>query len=109
MGLPMHVVYAILCIAGTALPLTQFIPWLSQHGLNVPLLFSHATASEIAAFGWSDVLVTGVVVAVFIVAESVRLGMRRGWLALAGLLIGPSLALPLFLLLRECRIDRAHA
>jgi len=96
-----QIVYAILCVVGTVLPLAQFMPWLADHGLNLPLFFSHATATPIAAFGWSDLVVSGVVVAVFILIEGRRLGMRKAWVSLPGLIVGVSLALPLFLLLRE--------
>ncbi|WP_425293543.1 DUF2834 domain-containing protein [Lampropedia puyangensis] len=96
-----QIVYILLCIAGTALPLSQFIPWLSGHGLNVPILLQQATSSHIAAFAWADVLISGIVVAAFVLAEGSRLAMRRLWVPLSCLVVGPSLALPLFLLLRE--------
>jgi len=102
----MPLVYAVLCVLGTVLPLTQFIPWLATHGLNMPLLVQEALATPLSAFAWSDVLVSGVATAAFIMAEGRRLGMRRWWVPLAGLGVGPSLALPLFLLLRERHIQR---
>lgn len=97
----MKIFYFLLCIAGIALPLSQFIPWLSAHGLNMPLLIQLATSNEIAAFAWADVIITGIVVAVFVISEGRKLAMRRLWLPLSGLMIGPSLALPLFLFMRE--------
>lgn len=97
----MQTIYIILCIAGTALPLSQFVPWLSVHGLNVPLLLQLAISSHIAAFAWADVVISGIVVAIFVLAESRKLAMRGSWAPLAGLMVGPSLALPLFLFLRE--------
>ncbi len=97
----MRFVYLLLCIAGTALPLAQFVPWLSANGLNVPLLFQQATSSNIAAFAWADVLVSGLATIAFICAEGRRLRMRRLWVPLSCILVGPSLALPLFLLLRN--------
>ena len=97
----MQFIYIIFSIIGAALPLSQFIPWLSTHGLNIPLLLLQATSSNIAAFAWADVLVSGVVVFVFIIAEGRRLGMRRLWLPLSCLGVGPSLALPFFLFLRD--------
>lgn len=103
----MQIIYILLCIAGTALPLSQFVPWLAVHGLHVPLLLQQATSGNIAAFAWADVLVSGVVVAVFVVAEGRRLVMRRLWLPLSCLVVGPSLALPLFLLLRERHLAAA--
>ena len=97
----MRFVYLLLCIAGTALPLAQFVPWLSANGLNVPLLMQQATSSNIAAFAWADVLISGLATIALICAEGCRLRMRRLWLPLSTILIGPSLALPLFLLQRE--------
>lgn len=97
----MRVVYALLCVAGTLWPLAQFAPWLAAHGLDLPLLLRQAAATPVAAFAWSDVLVSGVAVVALVLAEGRRLGMRRWWLPLLGLGVGVSLALPWFLLLRE--------
>ncbi|WP_197430035.1 MULTISPECIES: DUF2834 domain-containing protein [Stenotrophomonas] len=94
-------VYLLLCIAGTALPLAQFVPWLIANGLNVPLLLQQATSSNIAAFAWADVLVSGLATIVLICVGGRRLRMRRLWMPLSSIVIGPSLALPLFLYLRE--------
>jgi len=102
-----QIIYILLCIAGAALPLSQFVPWLSAHGLNVPLLLQQATSSHIAAFAWADVLISGIVVAVFVLAEGRKLAMRRLWLPLSCLVVGPSLALPLFLFLRERHLAAA--
>lgn len=97
----MQLVYILLCIAGTALPLSQFVPWLAGYGLDVPLLLQQAVSTYIAAFAWADVLISGIAVVVFVLAEGRRLAMRRLWLPLSCLVVGPSLALPLFLFLRE--------
>lgn len=97
----MRFVYLLLCIAGTALPLAQFVPWLSANGPNVQLLLQQATSSNIAAFAWADVLISGLATIALICAEGRRLGMRRLWLPLSSITIGPSLALPFFLYLRE--------
>lgn len=102
----MQLIYLLLCIAGTALPLAQFLPWLPAHGLDVPLLLQ-ATSGSIAAFAWADVLVSGIAVAVFVVVEGRRLAVRLLWLPLSCLMVGLSLALPLFLLLRERHLARA--
>ena len=103
----MQIIYILLCIAGAALPLSQFIPWFSAHGLNVPLLLQQATSTYISAFAWADVLVSGIAVAVFVLAEGRRVAMRQLWLPLSCLAIGPSLALPLFLLLRDRHLSAA--
>ena len=31
-------VYLVLCAAGIVIPYTQLLPWLFEHGLNLPLL-----------------------------------------------------------------------
>jgi len=97
----MQIIYILLSIIGVILPLSQFVPWLSAHSLNVPLLLQQATSTHIAAFAWADVLISGITVVVFIIAEGRRLGMRQLWLPLSCIAIGPSLALPLFLFLRD--------
>lgn len=97
----MQRLYLVLCLLGTLLPLAALAPWLAGHGLAVPLLLRAAFSTPVSAFGWCDVLVSALAVIALVVAEGRRLGMRRPWLALLGLLVGVSLALPLFLLLRE--------
>ncbi|WP_264310697.1 DUF2834 domain-containing protein [Pseudomonas putida] len=103
----MQFIYLFLCLTGAALPLSQFFPWLAAHSLNVPLLLQQATSSNIAAFAWADVLVSGVAVVFFVIAEGRRLAIPRLWLPLSCLAVGPSLALPLFLLLRERHLAAA--
>ena len=58
-------IYIILCILGTVLPYSQFLPWLLENGLNLPRLFNEIATSRIAAFGWLDVIVSAVVLFVF--------------------------------------------
>jgi len=53
--------YLALCLAGTILPYTQFVPWLFEHGLDVPLFFNDMFANRISAFFATDVLVSAVV------------------------------------------------
>ncbi len=103
----MQLIYAILCIVGTVLPLARFIPWLAERGLDFPLFIQEAVANPIAAFAWSDVVVSAIVVVVFVLVEGRRLDMRHAWISLLGLSVGVSLALPLFLLLRERHLAAA--
>lgn len=102
----MQLVYLILCIAGAAWPLAQFVPWLAAQGLDLPLLIQQATAGHIAAFAWADVLVCGIAVIVLVIVEGRRIRMPGLWLPLVAIAVGPSLALPLFLLLRERHLAR---
>ena len=99
--------YSILCVIGTILPLSQFGPWLLEHGLAVPLLIHQAFATPVSGFAWMDVLVSAVVVLIFVVVEGRRLRMRLLWLPfLAMFTVGVSLALPLFLLMREFALEK---
>lgn len=104
--------YLALCLVGAALPLASFLPWLAEHGLHLRLMWQQIRSTPLSAFAWADVLVSGAVSIVFIIAESRRLRMRHGPLTLLGLCVGVSLALPLFLYLRERHLERranAHA
>ena len=94
--------YLVLCVLGVALPYWQIAPWLAAHGPDVPLLFRQLFENRVGAFFGMDVFVSAAALAVFVSAEGARLGLRRRWLPLLALLaVGVSLALPLFLYMRE--------
>jgi len=98
--------YLVLCFVGAALPYWQFVPWVMQHGLNLPLFVHELFANRISAFFGMDVLVSALVLIVFMRVESARLDIRERWLPVLVLLtVGVSLGLPLFLYLRESRLD----
>jgi len=97
----MQTVYAILCALGAVLPYSQFAPFLAEHGLNVPLIVGNAFATPLSGFAWWDVIVSALALLAFVFAEGRRLGIKRLWLPVAALVVGVSLALPLFLWLRE--------
>ena len=97
-------IYLVLCILGTVLPYSQFVPWVMENGLNLRLMIEQLFANRISAFFGLDVLVSALVLVVFIRRERV-LG-RVAWLPVLGLLsVGVSLALPLLLYLRERRLE----
>jgi hypothetical protein len=101
----MKIYYGLMCFAGALLPLAQFVPWLAEHGLALPLLLQSAFGSPISAFAWFDVLVSGLVLLPFMLVEGRRCGIPYLVLpVLALLVVGVSLALPLFLLMRELRL-----
>jgi carbon starvation protein CstA len=100
-------IYLVLCFAGAVLPYWQFVPWVMQNGLSVPLMFRELFAYRISAFFVMDVLVSAVVLIVFMRVESARLQVRRRWLPVLALLtVGVSLALPMFLYMRELRLEQ---
>ena len=100
-------VYLILCVVGVALPYTQFVPWLAENGLDLPLFFRQLFANRVGGFFGMDVFVSAAALLVFSLAEGSRLGLRGRWLtAAATLAVGVSLGLPLFLYLRERRLGQ---
>ena len=102
----MKLLYLIAAILGTALPLSQLIPFLKTHGLNLTLFFTLLFGNSVSAFFGMDVIVTSLVLWVFLFSEGRRLGMRHLWLyVICNLVIGVSLALPLFLLFRERALE----
>jgi len=99
--------YLSLCLLGFALPYSQFIPWVLEHGLDMPLFLRQLFANRISGFFGVDVLISAVTLIGFIRTEGARLKMRKLWLPLASvLLVGVSLGLPLFLYLRECDLQK---
>jgi hypothetical protein len=99
-------IYLSLCILGAAIPYSQFIPWVLENGLHLGLLVRQLFANRISAFFGLDVLVSSAVLLVFMRVEGRLLRMRFRWLPIVGLCaVGVSLALPLFLYLRERELE----
>jgi hypothetical protein len=102
---PKHV-YFVLCLAGIVLPYSQFIPFLREHGLNLGLFFQQLFANRISGFFGMDVIVSSLVLWVFVSVDGRRNRMRHLWAPIAGnLAVGVSLGLPLFLYMREARLE----
>lgn len=99
--------YLVLCFLGVLIPYWQFLPWAFQHGLNLVLFTHELFANRIGAFFGMDVVISAVVLLVFVRVENTRLAIRHRWLIPVALLtVGVSLALPLFLYLREIELER---
>lgn len=99
-------IYLILCIVGTVLPYSQFVPFLIENGLDVNFFLKQLFANRISVFFDMDVIVSSLVLWVFVYWEGSRLGMKNLWIYIASnLLVGVSLGLPLFLLMREYKLE----
>lgn len=99
--------YGVLSILGIVLPYSQFIPWLYENGLNIPLFLQEAGHSRIGAFAWMDVVVSVIVLIGFILYEGSKKGIRGLWFPIVGTLtVGVSFGLPLFLFIREIHLER---
>lgn len=99
--------YLGLCVAGTLLPYSQFLPFLREHGLDFRLFLEQLFANRIGSFFALDVVVSSVVLWALVFIEGRRAGMRHLWAPIvASLVVGVSLGLPLFLYMREQRLER---
>jgi Terpene cyclase DEP1 len=99
-------IYLILCFLGLILTYWQFLPWVAQNGLNMPLFFHQLFANRISAFFGMDVFVSAAALLVFMRTEGSKLHIPGRWLPITALIfVGVSLALPLFLYLRERELD----
>lgn len=96
-----------LAFLGTAVPYSAFLSFLREHGPSPAVFLDQLFANDVSAFfGWDVLLSSGVVIA-FVLVEGRRLGMKGLWIYVAGnLLVGVSLALPLFLYVREGVLTR---
>ena len=103
------IVYLILCIAGTVLPYSQFIPFLREHGLDISIFFQQLFANNISGFFGMDVIVSSLTLWFLVYTEGIRLKMRHLWIYIVcNLLVGVSLGLPLFLLMRQAKLDQSE-
>jgi hypothetical protein len=101
-------VYLLLCVMGAVLPYGELVPWVLRNGLKMQGFFQLLFANRVSAFFAMDVLVSSLVLWLFVRTEGKRLGVRRLWLPLLGLLtVGVSLGFPLFLYLREVALTQA--
>ena len=104
----MKILYLLAAILGAILPLSQLVPFLTTHGLDLKLFFTFLFSNGVSGFFGMDVIVSSFVLWIFVFAEGRRLGMRRLWVyVVCNLAVGVSLALPLFLLFRERTLDRS--
>jgi hypothetical protein len=99
-------IYLALCVAGTVLPYSQFIPFIREHGLDLGVFWEQLFSNRIGGFFGMDVFVSSVALWVLVLVEGRRAGVRRLWAPIAAnLAVGVSLGLPLFLYLRERRLE----
>jgi hypothetical protein len=98
--------YLALSFFGAALPCTQLAPWLATHGLDLPLFFRELFSTYVGGFFGMDVILSALVLFVFIRVEGRRLGMRHLWApVVATVAVGVSLGFPLFLYMRQVKLE----
>ena len=102
----MKTLYLIAAVLGTVLPVSQLIPFLQTHGLDLKLFFAFLFANNVSGFFGMDVIVSSLVLWLFVFSEGRRFRMRRLWVyVVCNLAVGVSLALPLFLFFRERTLE----
>jgi Protein of unknown function DUF2834 len=104
-------IYLLLGVLGIALPYWQFIPWVAaHHGIPLPIFWHELFSTRIGTFFGMDLLASAVVLLVFMRVESSRKEVKSRWLVIPALMfVGVSLALPLFLYLRELGLEQGTA
>ena len=99
--------YAGLCVIGFILPYIPFVLFIKDNGLNLGLFIQALFVNGPAAMFTTDLLISSLVFWLFLFYEGQRLGMKNRWVYVAAnLLVGLSLALPLFLYFREATLER---
>jgi hypothetical protein len=100
-------IYGLLCVLGLVLPYRFFVPFVMANGLNLPLFFRQSSANHISTFFVADVVVASLVLWTFIYQETRKRRIPLWWLPIVvNLVVGVSLALPLFLWLREPETEK---
>ncbi len=93
------------CIVGTVIPYAFALPFFLASGVSLRLLVQLAFANRISAFFAADLLLSSVMFLVWSRRDTRNRAIRGWWIILlANLLVGLSLAFPLYLLKR---LDRA--
>jgi hypothetical protein len=103
----MRQVYAILAAIGLIVPYAVFGWFLATYGFDLPLIVDQLFDNHILLAFAADLTISIIVFWVYLHRESRRYQIENWWLfVVASIVIGLSFALPLFLYVREPRLDR---
>lgn len=94
--------YLASAVIGTIIPWYFFADFFLNEGINIPLFIANLFVNGPAGGFSADVLISIVVFWVWSYRDAGKQGLNRWWLVLvASFIVGLSLALPLYLYLRE--------
>jgi len=103
-------IYLALAVIGFVGPYYFFISFLVAHGFDGRLFLNQLFGSPISSFFAVDLLLASVVFVRYLGQESARHSIGYQWVFLIALLtVGLSFALPLFLYVRESRLESCSA
>ena len=98
--------YAGLCVVGFVLPYIPFTLFMLDHNFNLGRFVQALFANNATTMFTMDLLISSLVFWLFLFYDSRRLRLKNVWLYVtANLLVGLSLALPLFLYFREVALE----
>lgn len=98
--------YLVMAVIGTVVPWLLFGYFFVQNGFDVPLFLRSLFANGAAGGFSADVLITIIIFWVWSWRDAARHGVPRWWLVLpASFFVGLSLALPLYLYMRERKAE----
>ncbi len=96
--------YLLMCVVGTLWPWIHFADFFAANGFDLALFIAQMTPNAVAKGLTVDISLSILVFFVWSFVDARQLGVRNWWLVLpATLCVGFSLALPLYLFLRECK------
>lgn len=102
MALNLNRFYIIAMVAGTLVPWVFFGSWIGQNGLELGSFVADLFVNGAASGFSSDLLITSVVLWVWSYIDGRQLNVSLWWMVIpATLIVGLSLAFPLYLYLRS--------
>jgi hypothetical protein len=94
--------YLIMMVVGAVIPWIYFAGFLGEEGLNLGLFVQRMFANDVASGAAADLLISALVFWVWSYFDAQKKGIKLWWLVIpATLLVGLSLALPLYLYFRS--------
>lgn len=102
----MKKVYLLLLIIGAAIPLNYLVQFIMEFGFDFSIMVEQLLGNNITRFFTSGLLFSSICFLYFMYIESGKHKIYTWWICVIALFtIGLSLALPLFLYIREDYID----
>lgn len=103
----MKYLFLILIALGIILPYSQILPIYNDYGFSFQEFIFQPFNNSITTFYSLDLMVTAITAVIFIIYEGKRKEMKYLWLPIISMfVVGISLALPLFLFMRELKLEK---